>query len=91
MDKSFVSRFLKGAVSASTGMIVTVVFHFLSITIMTRYVMPETLGLYFLVLATGMFFKILASMGLDLTLVKFFSNDDETERGEGGFGSTGKA
>ena len=82
MDKNFIARFLKGSVSTSTGTIVTVVFHFLSITIMTRYVSQETLGLYFLVLATAMFFKILSNLGLDLTLVKFLSNEDETDKQE---------
>ncbi|MEM7333975.1 MAG: flippase [Chloroflexota bacterium] len=82
MDKNFIARFLKGSISTSTGTIVTVVFHFLSITIMTRYVAPEALGLYFLVLATAMFFKILSNLGLDLTLVKFLSNEDESEKQE---------
>lgn len=76
MDKNFVSRFLKGSVSASTGTIATVVFHFLSITIMTRSVEQKTLGLYFLILATAMFFKIISNLGMDLTLVKFLSDEN---------------
>lgn len=82
MDKNFVSKFLKGSASASSGTIATVIFHFFSITLMTRYVSQEALGLYFLILATAMFFKILSNFGMDLTLVKFLSSEDRDEKQE---------
>ncbi len=74
MDQKFISKFLKGSISTSTGTIVTVLFHFLSITVMTRQLTPESLGQYFLILATAMLLKVLCSAGLDLTMVKYLSD-----------------
>lgn len=82
MDKKFISRFLQGAASTSTGTLVTVIFHFLSITLMTRFVSKEIVGLYFLIIATATFFKLVASFGLDLTLVKFLSADNIEDKNE---------
>lgn len=82
MDKNFVSKFLKGSASASAGTIATVIFHFFSITVMTRYVEQQVLGLYFLIIATAMFFKIISNFGMDLTLVKFLSSEDRDEKQE---------
>lgn len=77
MDKNFVSRFLKGSAFTTLGTMVTVIFHFLSISLMTRFTTKEVLGLYFLILAVVNGVKILGSLGLDLTLVKFMVSEDE--------------
>ena len=44
---------------------------------MSRYATREELGLYFLIIAIVHGFKILGSLGLDLTLVKFLVSEDK--------------
>ena len=70
MDKGFISNLLKGLVSTSFGSMVTIVFHFVSIMLMTRYVPKEVVGMYFLALAVVQVLKIIGRLGLDLTLSK---------------------
>ncbi|MEM7336205.1 MAG: oligosaccharide flippase family protein, partial [Chloroflexota bacterium] len=82
MNKNFIAQFLKGSISASTGTLLTVGFHFLSITIMTRYISQEMLGLYFLIIATAAFLKIVGNLGLDLTLVKYLTEKEGDEKQE---------
>jgi O-antigen/teichoic acid export membrane protein len=43
---------------------------------MVRYVPKDELGMYFLILAIVHFLKIVGGLGLDLTLVRFISNED---------------
>lgn len=80
MDKNFVSRFLRGSFSTSLGTLTTVVFHFVSISLMTRFVESRDLGLYFLILAIANGGKTLGGLGLDLALVKYLSSDEESLR-----------
>ncbi len=82
MNKNFITQFLKGSISASAGTLITVAFHFLSITIMTRYISPEMLGLYFLIIATASFLKIVGNLGMDLTLVKYLTEKEGDEKQE---------
>lgn len=77
MDKTFVSKFLKGSFSTSFGTLSTLALHFLSISIMSRYVPKEVLGLYFLIVAIATFGKILSSLGMDLTLVQILASEEE--------------
>lgn len=76
MDKHFISNLLKGVASTSLGTFVTVVFHFLSIMLMTRYTPKDILGMYFLSLSIVHVLKIISGLGLDLTLVKFSSSEE---------------
>jgi O-antigen/teichoic acid export membrane protein len=76
MDKNFTSHLLKGLLSTSFGSIVTIGFHFLSILLMTRYVLKDVLGLYFWALAINAFLAVISGLGLDLTLSKFVSGGD---------------
>jgi len=78
MDKHFTSDLLKSLVSTSSGSVVTVGFHFVSVLLMTRYVPQDVLGMYFLALAVVHFLKIASGLGLDLTLSKFVSGSDES-------------
>jgi len=78
MDRSFITNLLKGLVSTSLGSVVTTVFHFLSIMLMTRHVPKDVLGMYFLAFAAVHVLKILAGLGLDLTLSKSVSGTDES-------------
>lgn len=80
MDQSFVKKFLKGSISTSLGTLATVAFHFLSITLMTRYISKEQLGLYFLILAIATGFKNISGLGLDLTIVQFLSSREKEKQ-----------
>ena len=81
MDDKFIRRFLKGSFFTSLGTMATIVFHFLTISFMTRYTTKEVLGLYFLMLAIATAGKILSNLGLDLTLAKFLvSEPEETQQ-----------
>lgn len=80
MDNNFVKKFLKGSVSTSIGTFSTVVFHFLSITLMTRYASKTELGLYFLILAIATGFKNISGLGLDLTVVQFLSSREKAKQ-----------
>jgi len=80
MDKHFIKNFLKGSLFTSFGQFSTIVFHFLSIMIMTRYVPKNELGLYLLIIVVSILFQILSSLGLDLTLVKFVSSNGKDKK-----------
>lgn len=82
MDKAFVSKFLKGSASTTLGTLSSVVFHFLSISLITRFTTREVLGLYFLIIAIANGGKILASLGLDLTLVHYFVSGEKSVQQE---------
>jgi O-antigen/teichoic acid export membrane protein len=78
VDKTFVKKFLKGSASTAVGTLMSVVIHFLSITLMARVASEEVLGVYFLILAIANGGKIVASLGLDLTLVQFLVSETES-------------
>lgn len=72
---SFCNRFLKGFLSSSTGTAATVLIHFFSIVFIVKQAPVEDFGLYMLLLALVHGLRILAGLGLDLTLVKFISSE----------------
>lgn len=82
MNKSFVSRFLKGSLSTSVGTLATIGLQFVTITFIAREVAKEPLGIYFLILAIMQFFKIVSGLGLDLTLVKYISGEKVDGKGD---------
>ena len=75
MEKHFVKKFLKASALTSLGTFSSIFFHFLSIMIMTRQVPKDEFGLYILILVIVHCLTILGGLGLDLTLVKFISED----------------
>jgi len=79
MDRNFISRFFKGVLSTGISTIATVTFHFLSISIMARYISKEELGIYFLILAIVHFANILSGLGFNLTIVKLISGESGDE------------
>lgn len=80
MDNRFRKNFLAGLLSSSFGTLATVLFHFLSITIIVQHAALEDFGLYMLVLALVHGMRILAGLGFDLTLVKFVSGENQPNR-----------
>ena len=80
MDKQVKQNILRGSAATSIGTITGMVFQFLTVVIMTRYVTKEEFGIYVLVMVIVNMFNILGGLGLDLTMVKFLSSDKK--RGE---------
>ena len=82
MERDFLRKFLRGSASTSVGSMVTVVFHFCSIMILTRFMPKEAFGIYAIVIVISHGLQILSGLGLDLTMVKHLSGDDKGEKRE---------
>ncbi|MEZ4703480.1 MAG: oligosaccharide flippase family protein [Rhodothermales bacterium] len=80
MDKQFLSRFLKGSASTSSGTLVTILFHFVSMMVLARYMSKEDFGTYSLIIVIGHGLQILSGLGLNLTMVKFLSGEIKAEK-----------
>lgn len=77
MDKNFKSNFLKGSAATSVGTMSSIVFHFMSLMIMTRYISKEDFGIYILILVIVAVFNLLSSLGLEISIVKFISGESD--------------
>lgn len=82
MDKSFISKFLKGSFSTSIGQASTIGFHFFSIMLLARHMPKEVFGLYSIIVVICHGCQILAGMGMNLTLVKHISGEAEEKPAE---------
>jgi len=80
MDKNFKRDFIKGSAAASLGTIVAMVFQFLSIVIITRYITKEEFGIYVLIIVISTFLDTFSGLALEQSLVKFISSADVLER-----------
>ena len=80
MNKNFISTFFKGFASTTFGTAFQIAFHFISVMLLARYIPKETLGIYFLGSAVVQFLVMVSGLGLDLTMVKFISGADESEK-----------
>ncbi len=82
MDKKFKRDFLKGSAATSFGTVVSMVFHFGSIMLLTRLLSTEDFGTYILIIVTSILFNLFAGLGLEITLTKFISSDKKESKGE---------
>ena len=73
MDNQFKKNFLKGSAAASIGTVGGMVFQFLSIVLLTRFITKDDFGIYVLILAVINLFEIFGGFGLEVTLVQFIS------------------
>jgi O-antigen/teichoic acid export membrane protein len=80
MDKDFKKNFLKGSIATSLGTVSSMVFHFVSIMIMTRSLSKEEFGIYALILIIVHLFNLLSGLGLELTLVKHIAGGKDEEK-----------
>ncbi|MHA1988849.1 MAG: oligosaccharide flippase family protein, partial [Promethearchaeota archaeon] len=64
----------------SIGQASSMVFHFVSIMILTRALSKVDFGVYALILVINNLFLILSGLGLDVTLVKYISSNKKEER-----------
>ena len=79
MDKRFKKNILKGSAATSIGTVSGMVFQFLTVMVMTRYVPKDDLGIYFLVIVIVNMFNILGGLGVELTMVKLIASDNSEE------------
>lgn len=82
MNQSFIQKFLSGSAFSALGTAITVIFHFVSIVLLTRYVTKAELGFYFLLLAIANGGKIISSFGLDLTLTQKIATQNRLENSQ---------
>ncbi len=80
MDKKLKSNILKGSAATSIGTISGMLFQFLTIMLLTRYVSKDDLGIYVLVLVIVGMFNLLSGLGVGLTMVKFIASQNNEER-----------
>jgi O-antigen/teichoic acid export membrane protein len=80
MDKNFKKNFIKGSAAATIGTVVSMMFHFISIMIITRFVTREEFGLYAIILVLVHLFNLLGGLGLELTLVRQIAGENKEER-----------
>ena len=80
MDKSLKQNILKGSAATSIGTISGMLFQFLTIMVMTRYVAKDDFGIYVLIIVIVNMFNLLGGLGLDLTMVKSIASDNAEEK-----------
>lgn len=73
MDKSFKRDFIKGSAATSLGTIVSMIFQFVSILIITRQITKEEFGIYVLIIVISTFLDTVSGLALEQSLVKFIS------------------
>ena len=79
MDKKLRGNILRGSAATSIGTISGMVFQFLTVMVMTRYVTKEDLGIYVLVIVIVNMFNLLGGLGVELTMVKFIASKKAEE------------
>lgn len=80
MTNSYKLKFLKGSLAASLGTVISIIFHFLSIMLLTRFLSKEDYGIYVLILVIVIIFTELTGLGLNLTLVKHIASVDISDK-----------
>jgi len=75
-------NFLKSLSSVGGGAIAVSLGRFLCVIIATKYIPPEKLGLYFLLMAMIQIFSTVASFGTNTTIVKFLAEENDVEEKE---------
>ena len=70
MDKTLKKNILKGSAATSIGTITGMVFQFITVMLMTRYITKNDFGIYVLVMVLVSMFNLLGGFGLELTMVK---------------------
>lgn len=80
MDESLKKNILKGSAATSIGTVSGMIFQFITIMIMTRYVSKVDFGIYVLIIVIVNMFNLLGGLGLELTMVKSIASDNIQER-----------
>lgn len=73
MDNELKTKLFKGTISTTVGQTITLVFHFLSIFILARFLSKEDFGVYSIFWSVNYILLVLSSIGLDMTVVKYLN------------------
>lgn len=79
MDKELKRNILRGSAATSIGAVTGMVFQFLTVMVLTRYVSKDALGIYVLVIVIVNMFNLLGGLGVELTMVKFIASKKNEE------------
>jgi len=82
MDRDFKKKFLRSTASSSIGQVISLLGHFGSLMIITRVVAKWEFGVYALIVVIVNQFISFSGLGLDTTLVKFFSESKIIDRSD---------
>jgi O-antigen/teichoic acid export membrane protein len=75
MDRSFLSRFIKGVISTSTGTFTQMFLGFIGLMIAVRYVSREDFGIFVLIQVIAQLFVVLSSVALEnISVTKFIAS-----------------
>ncbi|HKI79553.1 MAG TPA: oligosaccharide flippase family protein [Ignavibacteriaceae bacterium] len=80
MDKKLKTNILKGSAATSIGTISGMVFQFLTVMILARYVTKNDLGIYVLVVVIVNMLNLIAGLGVGLTMVNFIASKNKKEK-----------
>lgn len=80
MLKDIKKGLLKGSLITSIGQIISVALLFLSTAIIARFVDPEDLGKFFILLSISALLEIIVSLGLEPTLVNIITRADNSDK-----------
>ncbi len=73
-------KLLRASVLTSSGQVISIILLFVSTAILARFVAPDVLGGFFIILAVSVFMETIVSLGLEPTLVKFLTSSNESEK-----------
>lgn len=80
MLKDIKKNLLKDSLITTTGQIISVVLLFLSTAIIARFLVPEDLGKFFIIISVSALIEIIISLGLEPTLVKSITTADNSDK-----------
>lgn len=80
MDQNFKKNFIKGSAATTVGTVIAMIFQFLSIVIITRYITKDEFGIYVLIIVISTFLDTISGLALEQTLVKFITSVEEQEK-----------
>lgn len=80
MLKDVKKGILKGSILTSSGQGISVLLLFLSTAIVARFVTPQELGTFFIIISISALIEMLISLGFEPALIKFSSLADNSEK-----------
>ncbi|MBI5661140.1 MAG: oligosaccharide flippase family protein [Ignavibacterium album] len=70
MNNKILKNILKGTLAITSGTVVTMAFHFLSIFFLARHLSQTEFGLYALIFSISNLLNLLSNLGLEISIVK---------------------
>ena len=80
MHSSLLSRFVKGVVSTGIGLLVSILFGFVNIMVVARFISKEQFGVFILLQVFIVFFIVVGDAGLNIATVRYIASNDEVDK-----------